>query len=113
MEAGRQKIFAAGACGEGFYEFISRSRQPINRNKEFLIITIEDNGIGITNDKLLSIHNTNKIIEEFDISGIRRHGMGLKISKQIIEVHEGIFKVESKEKQFFRVIITLPLEGEV
>ena len=85
----------------------------LHRDKEFLIITIEDNGIGITNDKLLSIHNSNKIIEEFDISGIRRHGMGLKISKQIIEVHEGSFKVESKEKQFFRVIITLPLEGEV
>ncbi|WP_275043649.1 ATP-binding protein [Streptococcus salivarius] len=39
--------------------------------------------------------------------------MGLKISKQIIEVHEGTFKVESKENQFFRVIITLPLEREL
>ena len=85
----------------------------LHRDKEFLINTIEDDGIGIANDKLLSIHNSNKIIEEFDISGIRRHGMGLKISKQIIEVHEGSFKVESKEKRFFRVIITLPLEGEV
>lgn len=85
----------------------------LHRDKEFLIITIEDDGIGITNDKLLSIHNSNKIIEEFDISGIRRHGMGLKISKQIIEVHKGSFKVESKDKQFFRVIITLPLEHEV
>ncbi|WP_049554329.1 sensor histidine kinase, partial [Streptococcus salivarius] len=55
----------------------------LHRDKEFLVITIEDDGIGIANDKLLSIHNSNKIIEEFDISGIRRHGMGLKISKQI------------------------------
>ncbi|HFU3789926.1 TPA: ATP-binding protein [Streptococcus suis] len=52
------------------------------------------------------------MIEEFDISGIRRHGMGLKISKQIIEVHEGTFKVESKENQFFKVIINLPLEHD-
>lgn len=85
----------------------------LHKDKEFLIITIEDDGIGIANDKLLSIHDSNKISEEFDISGIRRHGMGLKISKQIIEVHEGTFKVESKEKQFFRVIITLPLECEL
>ena len=85
----------------------------LHRDKEFLIITIEDDGIGISNDKLLSIHDSNKIIEEFDISGIRRHGMGLKISKQIIEVHKGTFKVESKENQFFKVIINLPLEHEV
>lgn len=39
--------------------------------------------------------------------------MGLKISKQIIEVHKGTFKVESKENQFFKVIINLPLEHEV
>lgn len=85
----------------------------LHKDKEFLIITIEDDGMGIANDKLLSIHDSNKISEEFDISGIRRHGMGLKISKQIIEVHEGTFKVESKENQFFRVIISLPLEREV
>ncbi|WP_105158127.1 sensor histidine kinase [Streptococcus suis] len=84
----------------------------LHRDKEFLIITIEDDGIGIANDKLLSIYDNNKIIEEFDISGIRRHGMGLKISKQIIEVHEGTFKVESKENQFFKVIINLPLEHD-
>lgn len=84
----------------------------LHRDKDFLILTIEDDGIGVANDKLSSIYDS-KISEEFDISGIRRHGMGLKISQQIIEVHKGIFKVESQENKFFRVIINLPLEREV
>lgn len=33
-----KKYLPQAPAGEGFYEFISRSRQPINRNKEFLII---------------------------------------------------------------------------
>ena len=77
----------------------------LHRDKEFLIITIEDDGIGIANDKLLSIHDSNKIIEEFDISGIRRHGMGLKISKQIIEVHRELLKWKVKRINSLKLLL--------
>lgn len=57
----------------------------ISRNKFSVII--RDNGIGTSTDRL---KNINKIEEfNFDISGVRRSGMGLKISNQIVDLHGG------------------------
>ncbi|EHJ51726.1 ATPase/histidine kinase/DNA gyrase B/HSP90 domain protein [Streptococcus macacae NCTC 11558] len=80
----------------------------LEKKDSFLVVIIEDNGIGVTIDKLNRLYEEE--ITEFDISGIRRHGIGLKISKQIIEVHNGTMKIQSKENQFFRTIIELPLD---
>ncbi|MBS4462737.1 HAMP domain-containing histidine kinase [Aerococcaceae bacterium zg-B36] len=68
-------------------------------------ITICDNGIGTSPDRL---NNINKIEEfNFDISGVRRSGMGLKISKQIVDLHSGEMFIDSQLGEYFLTTITL------
>ena len=46
---------------------------------------------------------------EFDLAGVRRYGMGLRISLHIIQVHGGQMHIESELNQYFRTIIELQL----
>lgn len=79
----------------------------ISRNKFSVII--RDNGIGTSTDKL---KNINKIEEfNFDISGVRRSGMGLKISNQIVDLHGGSMIITSEQGEYFQTEIILPIES--
>lgn len=70
-------------------------------------ITIQDDGVGTSPERL---KNINKIEEfNFDISGVRRSGMGLKISKQIIDLHNGDMIIKSEQGRYFKTDIILPL----
>lgn len=79
----------------------------IPRNKFSVII--RDNGIGTSTDIL---KNINKIEEfNFDISGVRRSGMGLKISNQIVDLHGGSMIITSEQGEYFQTEIILPIES--
>ena len=79
----------------------------ISRNKFSVII--RDNGIGTSTDRL---KNINKIEEfNFDISGARRSGMGLKISNQIVDLHGGSMIITSEQGEYFQTEIILPTES--
>lgn len=79
----------------------------ISRNKFSFII--RDNGIGTSTDIL---KNINKIEEfNFDISGVRRSGMGLKISNQIVDLHGGSMIITSEQGEYFQTEIILPIES--
>ena len=79
----------------------------ISRNKFSVII--RDNGIGTSTDRL---KNINKIEEfNFDISGVRRSGMGLKISNQIVDLHGGSMIIISEQGEYFQTEIILPIES--
>lgn len=79
----------------------------ISRNKFSVII--RDNGIGTSTDIL---KNINKIEEfNFDISGVRRSGMGLKISNQIVDLHGGSMIITSEQGEYFQTENILPIES--
>ena len=79
----------------------------ISRNKFSVIV--RDNGIGTSTDRL---KNINKIEEfNFDISGVRRSGMGLKISNQIVDLHGGSMIITSEQGEYFQTEIILPIES--
>ena len=79
----------------------------ISRNKFSVIIRV--NGIGTSTDIL---KNINKIEEfNFDISGVRRSGMGLKISNQIVDLHGGSMIITSEQGEYFQTEIILPIES--
>lgn len=81
----------------------------ISRNKFSVII--RDNGIGTSTDIL---KNINKIEEfNFDISGVRRSGMGLKISNQIVDLHGGSMIITSEQGEYFQTEIILPIESPI
>ena len=88
---------------EGTTIFVS-----LKENKENIELTIEDQGLGIPEDKL------DKIFDEY-ISGAERFkkvgsGLGLFISKKIIEAHNGKIYVTSKENKGSKFTISLPIE---
>ncbi|MFX1343566.1 MAG: PAS domain S-box protein [Promethearchaeota archaeon] len=66
---------------------------------EYVIISIEDNGIGITTEEEKKIFKQFGKVDHSDLGfelGIEGSGLGLFISKQIIELHGGEIWVESE-----------------
>ncbi len=88
--------------------------------KDNIRVEIEDNGIGISKDKLASIfesfyeiqdtntHSSGSI--EFKSGGM---GLGLAIAKNIIDAHKGKIWAESEEGRFSNFIFTLPKQDIV
>lgn len=86
--------------------FISISATEVNNT---IRIVVEDTGEGIPNDKLEHIW---KAFEQLDSSLTRKHGgtgLGLYITKQLIELHGGTIIVESELGKGSRFIFTLPI----
>jgi len=70
----------------------------------YVFIKISDNGNGMKKEEL------KKIGEAFYTTKSKGTGLGIKLSKEIIESHEGIIKYTSKEKEGTTVLIKLPLK---
>ncbi len=72
-------------------------------------ISVADTGIGIPQDKLEEIF---KSFEQVDSSISRRYGgagLGLSITKQLVELHGGTICVDSKPRKGTTFIFTLPI----
>lgn len=96
--------------------FVPKEGGKINirlaRNAKTLVMVIEDNGPGI------QAEDTNRIFERFytdraDTDGFGQNsGLGLSISRQIIEAHGGTIKAENRSgaDTGARFIVALPLD---
>ena len=71
-----------------------------------LNITIEDNGIGISN-KILS-----KIKEPFYTTKLRGTGLGVSLSNEIINAHNGSLNYYSKEGIETKAVVEIPLSED-
>lgn len=101
-----------------FINILKNSVEAIPKNKEGIIsineklknnqiiITIKDNGKGMNKEVL------DKIKEPFYTTKSRGTGLGVSLSNQIIKAHEGALNYESKEKEYTKVIITLPVKNK-
>ena len=80
----------------------------ILEDKKHFIVKIKNFGDGLTKDKLEKIFK--KFTQFYDSStGFQQHGagLGLFITKNIIEHHSGSINAESKAGEWFKVIVTL------
>ncbi|MEW6456804.1 MAG: ATP-binding protein [Acidobacteriota bacterium] len=68
----------------------------LKENKDYLIVEIEDKGIGIPEDKLDKIFDKYYRIEDEEFKKVKGLGLGLSVVRHIIEAHNGDIKVESK-----------------
>jgi len=77
-----------------------------------LHVTIEDTGIGISREDLTRIFT--KYYRAASAHGFHGTGLGLTISKAIVEAHGGAIEVESTERKGSRFTVILPYgdEGE-
>ncbi len=85
------------------------ARKQKKEEQEELVITVSDTGIGIPKEKLVRIFDA---FEQADSSTARNYGgsgLGLAVTKQLVELHHGKIWVESKEGAGSRFIFTLPV----
>lgn len=84
--------------------------EKINETKIVLHVIVKDTGIGIEKSKLNSIFDvfeqeSSSISSEFGGSGL-----GLSITKRLVELHNGDIQIESKKREGTTVEIKLPYE---
>lgn len=77
-----------------------------NDDEEQIQIEIRDNGVGIGQEDLSKIFNQFYQAENAPITG---SGIGLSLSKEIVEVHHGHIEVQSKKWSGTTFLISLPL----
>ena len=80
--------------------------------EDFIVICVEDTGIGIPKNKLQDIF---KSFEQVDSSISREYGgtgLGLSITKQLVELHGGEIWVESELDKGSKFYFTLPRSAD-
>ena len=80
-------------------------------HKSELIISVEDNGVGIPTDKIEYIFDRFYRIDQARSSDKGGSGLGLAICKWIVEAHKGEIDVESKIGVGSKFIVRIPLAG--
>ena len=71
-------------------------------------LIIEDDGVGITDEQLISLNNAPHYMVCDNNTLEQRHGLGLLIVKQIVDTHGGTTIIKHSKYNGFEVKITLP-----
>ncbi len=77
----------------------------LDKKRDYLEVTIHDEGKGIKPSKLQILKENIKR----PFSGAHGFGVGLIVARQFIELHQGMFEIESIEEKGTLVKLTLPL----
>ncbi len=75
---------------------------------ENVTIEIEDNGCGISKEHLAHVFEKFYRVPTGDIHTARGYGLGLYYAKQVVEIHKGIIKINSRIGKGTTVTIKLP-----
>lgn len=79
------------------------------REKDYCVVIVSDNGIGINSHDLNYIFNRFYRTKEARSSEVQGSGLGLAITKKIIEEHKGTIEVKSEVSKGTIVTIKLPV----
>ena len=85
----------------------------VTRKDNQVQISIKDNGIGIPEQLLPELFGMFTSAKRLGTSGEQSIGLGLSISKQIVEAHGGKIWAESKENNGSTFYVLLPITGVV
>ncbi|MEE9190441.1 MAG: HAMP domain-containing sensor histidine kinase, partial [Candidatus Neomarinimicrobiota bacterium] len=67
----------------------------MSQNEEFILIEVEDQGVGISKDQQKKIFEKFYRIDKGDKPGVTGTGLGLTVTKEIVEAHGGTITVKS------------------
>lgn len=74
--------------------------------ENFLLLTVADNGVGLSPEKLHELEEKPHYMESTDDRLDLRHGLGLILVRQIVEAHNGSMKFDSGEQKGCKVTLT-------
>ena len=86
--------------------FIRIATKKVENNQ--IQVSISDNGIGIPNEKLESIFDSETTLSMKGTEGEKGTGLGLKLCKEFIEENNGQIRVESKAGEGSTFYFTVP-----
>ena len=78
-------------------------------NDEQVTVTVTDRGRGIAETD--TAHILDPLYRGNNVEGVPGYGIGLAITQKIIELHQGILQIASKENHGTTVTIKLPGMG--
>lgn len=81
----------------------------VSRNDHAAIICVSDTGIGIPKDKLIKIFDRFYQVEGGYTRAGEGTGIGLALTKELVELHKGSIRIESEEGKGTDVFIHIPL----
>ena len=81
----------------------------VSRNENFVDISISDTGIGIPKEKISKIFDRFYQVDESHTREREGTGIGLSLTKELVELHKGKIEVESEEGKGTRFTVSIPL----
>lgn len=87
-------------------------RVKLTNTTDTVIVSIQDEGIGIPKDAIASLFQKFKRIDNSARRKIGGTGLGLALSKEIVSQHNGTIWIESEEGQGTTVLFALPLHTQ-
>jgi PAS domain S-box-containing protein len=83
------------------------------KNSENIIISVSDNGIGISPDDLVKLFDISEVLSTKGTAGEKGTGLGLLLCKEFVEKHGGKIWVESEVGKGSDFKFTLPISIEL
>lgn len=80
----------------------------VSRQKGFIVVGVKDNGIGIDKDKIFAIFERYNQVQTTLSKKSEGSGIGLSITKSLVEMHNGQLSVKSKPGKGSEFIIKIP-----
>ncbi|MBN2213960.1 MAG: hybrid sensor histidine kinase/response regulator [Bacteroidales bacterium] len=87
------------------------ARKKFVSDKEILIVTVEDQGVGIKKENIQKLFGKEIHFTTYGTKNEKGSGLGLKICKEFVEISGGEIWVESKENKGTAISFTLPLKS--
>lgn len=78
---------------------------------DVILIVVEDDGVGLSPEKLQEWKKRPHYMESTDARLDLKHGLGLLLVEQIIEVHGGTMQIESEAQKGYRTKLIFPIKG--
>jgi signal transduction histidine kinase len=87
-------------------------RVSARKDKEQLVVSVSDQGIGISAEDQPRLFNLFERLAESSASSNRGIGLGLYVCRMLVEAHDGRIWVESKPGKGSTFYFTLPIRAE-